>query len=220
MPIPKITGYPDFTRLADQEAARQFKLAWDALKALSDGIASLTLPDTTQISLDVVTLSQLVQAQAREVAAARLRIPLARLRVAISATRMMTLGSTPLSLLPAKAAVCYLPAWIFIYKAAGAYTISATNFYINWLSTPPIQASSLPTTGFMSLTEAAIAFRSYVDTNRVISDTRVEDVGGKALELTFQGGTNPTGSPGGAVTFYMVYYEVPVSPSGLDGVVR
>jgi hypothetical protein len=69
MSAPKIDGYPDFARLADQEVARQLKLVWDQLQALARGEQELEakVPDTSSLSKATTTLTQLQQAANRRI---------------------------------------------------------------------------------------------------------------------------------------------------------
>ncbi len=51
--MPEITGYPDFSRLEDQEVAGQFRLVWDALIGVSGDVAGIVPTDITELTAKV-----------------------------------------------------------------------------------------------------------------------------------------------------------------------
>ena len=55
----RITGYPDFTRVATpEEIARQLKVIWDALLGLSRDLSAIVVPDLTPLENRVAVLEK------------------------------------------------------------------------------------------------------------------------------------------------------------------
>jgi hypothetical protein len=65
----QITGYPNFSRLTDQEVAQQFKLVWDALIKQSADVEAISVPDVTALTTGLAEEQKLRQTLGREVAA-------------------------------------------------------------------------------------------------------------------------------------------------------
>lgn len=61
-----ITGYPDFSRLQDQEVAQQFKLVWDALIGVSTDVEGVADPSAEIEGLRSALATETARRQALE----------------------------------------------------------------------------------------------------------------------------------------------------------
>ena len=137
-------------------------------------------------------------------------------RFDLTAAQTLTLGTANITIVPAAAGYVHVPLMAVLIKRAGpAFGAVGAAMQVKYANTASSAQMSLTGTGCLDQTTEASSAAALTAFNAVTTETDATRVGGKALKLGTNGGTNYTGT-GSSVTVMLRYAMVPVGTSVVD----